>query len=178
MHLRIFHHWLMCISDGMHVYLALASAARMWLLLPGVSWCSQQSWHMQINEFIFTGWVIQHLGLLENCWEFCSALEVLRLVFYLEFLEGGSEVYWGTWLHFLRNLDWRFCIDLPKSLPYCCWVAHSSDRIIFDTIACFIGGGGGGRLRDAPILSSLWRVTVTSSLYYLLLSTMGINKEC
>ena len=132
----------MRLSDGMHFYLALACAATGWLLLPCVSWCSQHSWHMQIDVFIFTSWVIQYLGLLESCWGFCSALEVLRLFFCLEFLEGGSEVYWGTWLNFLRNLDWRFCPYLPKSLHYCFQVVHSFDHTILATISCFIGGGG------------------------------------
>ena len=101
-------------------------------------------------------------------------LSVSLWLFCLAFLEGGSEVFWGTWWRFLCYLDWGLCLDLHGGINCCCRFAYSFNWM---SLPCLLVSFKRRRFCDTLLLSSPYMSTVTGSLSYLIFYETGRNRE-
>ena len=133
-----------CLSDGLHFYLALFIAA---LLGVGVEAYSPPICIVLCtSQFSSAHWCVYFYRVSDPTpWIFGKInagstlfLRVFLLIVLSDVFETWSEVLWGTWLRFFRDLVLGFRINIPGGIHPCCWVYYSSNRTFPEALACFV----------------------------------------
>ena len=113
----------MRLVGGLHFYLYLQhDPYQGWLVrklpLTCVYFCFQHGWNIPIDVCVLLQGAWSITLVIQNWW-IHSALDGIPLIFYLEFSEGDSAVFWGTLLHFLWDQACIFYPDLHGGLHSC-----------------------------------------------------------